>query len=60
MCVGGGRGGGLLSFQLEWLSRDNLSNPPFALVTYITSCCKIRSEIHYLCVCVWGGGGGEC
>ena len=32
--------------KIEWLSRDNLSSPPFALVTYIKSFYKIRSEIR--------------
>ena len=34
------------SVRLEWLTRDNLSNPPFALVTYMKSFYKIRSEIQ--------------
>ena len=34
-----------LGDQLERLSRDNLSSPPFALVTYITSIYKIRPDI---------------
>ena len=32
--------------QLKLLSRDNLSSPPFALVTYVTSFYKIRSKIQ--------------
>ena len=32
--------------RLEWLSKDNLSHPPFALVTYMTSFYKIRSKIQ--------------
>ena len=34
--------------KLEWLSRDNLSSPPFAIVTYMymTPFYKIRSEIQ--------------
>ena len=31
---------------LEWLSSDYLSSLPFALVTYMTSFYKIRSEIQ--------------
>ena len=34
------------SVRLEWLTRDNLSNPPFALVTYMKCFYKIRSEIQ--------------
>ena len=32
--------------RLEWLSRDNLLSPPFALVTYMVSFYKTRSEIQ--------------
>ena len=36
----------LVLHKLEQLFRDNLSSPPFALVTYMTSLYKIRSEIQ--------------
>ena len=32
--------------ELEWLSNDNFSSPPFALVTYLTPFHKIRPEIQ--------------
>ena len=31
--------------KLECLSRDKLPSPPFPLVTYMKSFCKVKSEI---------------
>ena len=54
------------SYKLEWFSRDNLSSPPFTLVTNMKSFYNFRSEIQGKIVIfdklggrgVWGGGGG--
>ena len=35
----------ITKYLLDGLARDNLLSPPIALVTYITSSYKIRSEI---------------
>ena len=51
------------SWKQEWLSRDNLSSPLFALVTYMKSFYKIRSELQgkikriFLTNCKLCGGG---
>ena len=45
--------------SLELLSRDSLSSPPFALVTYMKTFCNIRSELQGKLTGPWNIGQSE-
>ena len=45
--------------SLELLSRDSLSSPPFALVTYMKTFCNIRSEIQGKLTGPWNIGQSD-